>query len=369
MRLLILSVCALSLSACSMGGLGFGSGHTGYEAPPPVGYGNWQGSHQAGYAQTSYAQAGGYGYGQTPCSAPVAPPVQSYPCGAPTYVAPVTPCHQPVQTPCSAAQAQPINYAAQYVSPQPVSYPNGYPTAPMPAHYGQPQAPGCGLSACSSQYAVSPYAYDSGHEAHDYSYGQTNYAPQTPSPYAYGTQAGSYYPSAGHGSHAVTRQNDAHFYGTLGAVWYDVGRPYAGLQGRLGYQATPILGAEIEGSIGVINEVSPFNQDVGGGVILSGEFKDGVDYSAAAFATARLPLSRNISTHARVGYHTTRTFADVDFDSNPDQQTTTTLDGIAYGAGIQMDITPVDAIRADFTRYDSDTADNDSVSLAYLRRF
>jgi hypothetical protein len=321
-----------------MGGLGFGSSHSDY-----------------GFAQTS-------------CSAP---PALGYNCSAPAYVPPVSPCYQAYQSPCAVAQQQTVQYAPPYIPPQPVSYASGYPTGPMPAPmpHVQPQAPSCGAPACSSQYSVSPYGYDGGHGSHDYSYQPASYAPQSPSPYAYGTQSGHYGSPAGYGSYNAAHQNNAHFYGTLGAVWYDVDRPYAGLQGRLGYQATPYLGAEIEGSIGVINEVSPFNQDLGGGNILSGEFKDGVDYSAAAFATARVPLSRNISTHARLGYHTTRTFADVDFDSNPDQQTTTTLDGIAYGAGIQMDITPVDAIRADFTRYESDTVDNDSVSLAYLRRF
>jgi hypothetical protein len=119
----------------------------------------------------------------------------------------------------------------------------------------------------------------------------------------------------------------------------------------------------------VIKETSPFNQDLGGGVVLSGEYKDGVDYSVAAFGTARLPLSRNISTHARLGYHSTRSSAEVNFDNNPDQKVTSTTDGIAYGAGIVMDITPVDAIRADFTRYEGDAQSNDAVSLAYLRRF
>jgi hypothetical protein len=160
-----------------------------------------------------------------------------------------------------------------------------------------------------------------------------------------------------------------YMYGTVGAVWYDMDRPYGGLQGRLGYQTASILGGEIEGSIGLIGETSPFNQDVGGGTILSGEFKDGVKHSVAGFATARLPLSPTISTHARVGYHSTKTYADVNFDNAPDQETTLTRDGIAYGVGLQMDVTPVDAVRLDVTRYDDDFDNNDSVSLAYLRRF
>lgn len=360
MRLLILGVSALSLSACSVGGVGFGSGgHGSYETSPSVGYGSWQSGHEVGYGQASgYNQASGYGYAQTTCGGSVPAPHYGSNCGAPAYVPPAAPCYQPIQTPCAAAQPQAVTYGYQPTAmTPPAHYPSGYPSMPTP-----PVTPSCGHNPCDSGYSVSPYSYSGEH------HNTASYGVQTPAPHAYGTNSGS--SALGHyGYQQAPRSRSGHFYGTVGAVWYDIDRPYAGVQGRLGYQATSILGAEIEGSIGVINEVSPFNQDVGGGTILSGEFKDGVDYSAAAFATARLPLSRNISTHARVGYHTTRTFADVDFENNPDQETTTTMDGLAYGAGIQMDVTPVDAVRFDVTRYSGDTQDNDAVSVAYLRRF
>ncbi|MGJ8558747.1 MAG: hypothetical protein ACSHX3_00785 [Litorimonas sp.] len=354
MRLLILGVSALALSACSVGGVGYGTGHyAGYDTNPSVSYGSWQSGQAAGYGQT-----GLFEYAQTSCSAQTAPPAQGYACALPAPQPPVAPCYQPIQTPCHAAQPHTVNYGYQAPVTPPALYPTGYPAQPIHSPQ-QPVAPACGHTPCTNSYSVSPYGY--GAEYHSASYGV-----QSPDPYMYGSQAGS---SGGYGYQSGIPTRAGHFYGTLGAVWYDIDRPYAGLQGRLGYQSASIIGAEIEGSIGVINEVSPFNQDLGGGVILSGKFKDGVDYSAAAFATASIPLSRNISTHARLGYHSTRTFADVDFDNNPDQEATTTLDGVAYGAGIQMDITPVDAIRADFTRYEGDTDDNDSVSLAYLRRF
>jgi len=218
-----------------------------------------------------------------------------------------------------------------------------------------PAPQGCTAGTCSSSYSVSPYGAD--------------YTVDPANPYAYGHGSSYNTASYGHSDYAAPSLRRApHYYGTLGAVWYDLDNPFAGIQGRLGYQSASYFGAEVEGSIGVIGEVSPFNQAVPGGV-LSGEFKDGVNYSAAAFATARIPLSRNISTHARVGYHTTKTYADIDFDNNPDQKTTQTLDGVAYGAGLQMDITPADAVRLDYTRYENDVDGSDSVSLAYLRRF
>lgn len=397
MRLLILGVSALSLSACSVGGLGFGSGHADHNTNAHAEHGSWQNTHQGQYAQGQYSQgqyarasapaygasqygsSTGYGYASAQTYGQAASASASYGHGyAPTpYPPAASPCYQQYRSPCAAAQQQPVQYPPQYMAPPQVNYPTGYPTGPMPSytpppapqHPVQPPAHNCGVSTCSSHYSVSPYGY----AGDDYSYLQTNYAPETPNHHAYGSQAGSYGHASGHtpshGLRNANRRNDSRYYGTLGAVWYDVDNPYGGVQGRLGYQATSLFGAEAEASIGVIKEVSPFNQDLGGGNILSGEYKDGVDYSIAAFGTARVPLSRNISTHARLGYHSTRSSAEVNFDNNPDQKVTSTTDGIAYGAGIVMDITPVDAIRADFTRYEGDAQSNDAVSLAYLRRF
>lgn len=316
MRLLILGVSALSLGACTMGGVGYGAGHAGYETSPSVGYGSWQGGQNNRYDQS---QATGYG---------------SAPCG---------------YDPCAGIY-QPAHY-----------------TPPAPALV-QPQAtylaPGCQpVNPCENTYAVSPAYYG---EPSGYSY----QAGQSYGGYGYNQSQGYEYGHTGpNNRRGPVSLNQGHLYGTIGAVWYDMDQPYAGLQGRLGYQTVSIFGAEIEGSIGVVGETSPFNQDLGGGATLSGEFKDGVKYSAAAFATARLPLSRKVSTHARVGYHSTKTYADVDFDNNPNQQTSLTRDGIAYGAGLQLEITPIDAVRVDFTRYDDDFDGNDAVSLAYLRRF
>lgn len=323
MRLLILGVSALSLGACTMGGVGYGASHAGYESSPSVGHGSWQGGQNAVYTQHSAP-----GFAHNP-----APGFGSAPCG---------------YDPCAG-----VYQPAQYIPPAP----------PAPV-YPQPQyaAPGCQpVDPCASPYSVSQnqYGAPAGHNYHaEPSYGGYGYG----QPQGYG-HAG---PSRARGP---LFSNQSYTYGTIGAVWYDVDQPFAGLQGRLGYQSASIIGGEIEGSIGVIGETSPFNQDIGGGTILSGERKDGVEYSVAAFATARLPFSHNLSGHARLGYHSTKSFADVNFDNLPNQDTTLTRDGIAYGAGLQFEMTPVDAVRVDYTRYDDDIDGNDAVSLAYLRRF
>ena len=329
MRLLILSVSALSLGACTMGGVGYGAGHSGYEAPTAVGYGAWQG------------QAAGYGH--TPCGYD--------PCAAASYQAAsyqMTPPHVP--------QAPVVNYPAGYQANY--GYAANY-TPPAPVH-PQPiyPQPGCQpVNPCASTYAVS-----GNHESSSWGQPYGGYGYGQPQDYGYG-QTG---PSNMRGPFSLKQ---GYMYGTVGAVWYDMDRPYAGLQGRLGYQTASILGGRRVGNNDVIGETSPFNQNVGGGTILSGEFKDGIKHSIAGFATARLPLSPTISTHARVGYHSTKTYADVNFDNAPDQDTTFTRDGIAYGVGLQMEMTPVDAVRLDVTRYDDDFDNNDAVSLAYLRRF
>ncbi|GLQ21006.1 hypothetical protein GCM10007854_19610 [Algimonas porphyrae] len=263
--------------------------------------------------------------------------------------------------PC-AASGQFAGYTQHYQpAPQPVTWtlPPTLPPAPMPP------AP-CAPNPCAAgAYSVAPQM-NAGYGATGYgaagyggaAYGQTH----TPAAHAYGTHAPHYGPAQGHGLRG------AYKYATLGATWYDVDTAYAGLQGRLGYQSASILGAEIEGSIGVISETSPFNQPNPPGPDLVGQFKDGVDYQIAGFGVARLPVSPNISLHGRVGYHQTKSYADATVNG-VERNVDTTDDGVAYGAGAEFNLTPVDAFRADYTRYSRTGDDMDSVSLSYLRRF
>lgn len=337
MRLLILGISGLALGACSFNGSGYGYGaNTGTSYGHGSSYGVWQGQ--------------GQGYG-SPCNL----------------------------DPCAAVQQPPVYQPPVYQPP--VYQPPVYQPPAIPA-------PTCHANPCGGSYAVSPHAYSGaaysgatysgngypagahqgGYSSQHYGSQPVAYQPQTPSPHAYGThtsQHGSTYGQRGYGFMAPKQK---YMYGTLGAVWYDIDEAYAGVQGRVGYQSRSIFGAEAEASIGVIGEKSPFNQANPPGPNLVGEFNDSVDYSLAGFAVARMPISPNISAHARVGYHTTQFSNDVSING-AEQKTSTTLDGIAYGAGMEFGLTPVDAIRADYTRYDNDVSGMNSVSLAYLRRF
>jgi opacity protein-like surface antigen len=144
---------------------------------------------------------------------------------------------------------------------------------------------------------------------------------------------------------------------------YDVDSELFGVQGRLGWQSKSFFGAEVEGSFGLSDDDATV---VVGGVPLMAE--TGVDTQIAGFGVARLPVSERLNILGRVGYHKTDfsgevtdgvTVADLDFST----------DGIAYGAGVEYALGQKTSVRADYTRYDFDGADADSVSLAIARKF
>ncbi|MEL6687678.1 MAG: outer membrane beta-barrel protein [Pseudomonadota bacterium] len=216
-------------------------------------------------------------------------------------------------------------------TPPPAYQPPVYTPPPSPVH--SPCAP-VSHPCDGGSYSVAGHGYSS----HDYYGGGYSSAPS----YNYG---------AGHRGHV---------YGTLGAVMYDFEDEAFGIQGRLGYQFNPNFGAEVEGSVGVIDDT----EDLGGG----DQLKTGVDYSAAAFGTVRAPITPRLSTIARLGYHTTRLTSESTI-ANLVTETNSNEDGLAYGLGAEYKLSPVDAIRADYTAYEVDNGTLDSISLAYLRRF
>jgi len=152
-----------------------------------------------------------------------------------------------------------------------------------------------------------------------------------------------------------------YFNGKLGAVAYDTDKDPYGLQARLGYQSNNIWGAEIEGSMGLDED------RVNDPINLETTTLD-VDYSVGAFALARLPLHDRLSVHARGGYHTTKISADVD-DGTTVTEFSNEFDGFAYGAGAEFNVTPKDSLRVDYTRYEGEGNDLDSISLGYARKF
>ena len=93
-----------------------------------------------------------------------------------------------------------------------------------------------------------------------------------------------------------------------------------------------------------------------------------VDYSVGAFGVARVPVTGRLTGLARLGYHITDVATEVD-DGLTVTETSNSVDGLAYGVGVEYALNRRDAIRADYTRYDGTGLDADALSIAYLRRF
>ncbi|MGB3455756.1 MAG: outer membrane beta-barrel protein [Litorimonas sp.] len=237
------------------------------------------------------------------------------------------------------------------------------------------------LGACSmsqpygghASYGVSGPAYSSGFSGSGAVVTgpneRTYYAPRIDAGYtghattighgaSYGSATAHYGGGYGYGPRARVRPA-SYTYGSLGAVLYDVDQERIGLQGRLGYQISPLLGIEGEGSIGLIDDET----DVAG---TTTELK--TDYQAAAFAKASLPVGPRLSLHARGGYH----FLEGSADTTTGGVTTAvdvSEDGVAYGAGAAYALSPRDSIRLDYTNYEQAGANLDSVAIAFQRRF
>lgn len=240
----------------------------------------------------------------------------------------------------------------------------GYNGSSYNHHNGSYQAGGlsqqgdliCGDAGCapSSTYSVS--------NKPSYNYG---HAPQHPNYNAYGGQVEGSYGNTGYGHSPQLRgaygnpARQGYRYGNLGVVNYDKDSDAYGLQARLGYQSSGVLGAEVEGSFGVADDketVGPITT------------KAGIDYSVGAFALAKIPIVNGLSVHGRGGYHITEASVEIDDGVNV-AKTSADEDGFAYGVGAEYAFSPRSAIRLDYTRYDGEGDDLESISLGYSRRF
>ena len=120
----------------------------------------------------------------------------------------------------------------------------------------------------------------------------------------------------------------------------DGGADLGAITGRVGYNFTPYVAIEGEGSFGV-----------------KGDSGTDLDSELGAYVVAKLPLSPSFDVFARVGASRIETSP---FGSD---------DGVAYGAGGTFNLTAQDGIRADWTRHDYDAGNADAYSLSYVRKF
>lgn len=148
-------------------------------------------------------------------------------------------------------------------------------------------------------------------------------------------------------------------YGSLGYSQMDGADGDLGaVTGRLGTRLNRNLGIEGELSTGVRDDDVSF-----GGI--DGSLK--LDYDAAAYGVAYLPISDNFELFGRLGYGTTSVEADVaGFTQTEDGES------VNYGAGANWFFDESNGLRGDWTRRDftdDGGGEIDVYSVNYVRRF
>lgn len=120
----------------------------------------------------------------------------------------------------------------------------------------------------------------------------------------------------------------------------DGGAELGGITGRVGVNINPNFAIEGEASFGV-----------------SDDSGTELDNELGVFAVGKLPVSPSFDVFARVGL--------ARIETSPGGSE----DGLAYGVGGTLNLSPVDGIRLDYTRHDYDVGEVDAISLSYVRGF
>jgi len=128
------------------------------------------------------------------------------------------------------------------------------------------------------------------------------------------------------------------------------------VMGRVGFKTNPLLGVEGEFSIGVQDD----NFDV-----LGTQVSAGLDNEYGVFATGWLPIPLVGDLFGRVGYAHLSVNADAGGLGTFSQDG----DGLAYGAGFQLSNIPFTKLRVEYTKYEPDNGDVDSLSISALLQF
>lgn len=128
------------------------------------------------------------------------------------------------------------------------------------------------------------------------------------------------------------------------------------IMGRVGYKTNPFLGVEGEFSIGVQDD----DFDVLGTTVSAG-----LDNEYGVFATGWLPVPLVGDLFGRVGY----AHLSVEADAGGLGSFSQDGGGLAYGAGFQLSSIPFTKLRVEYTKYQPDDGDVDSLSLSALLQF
>lgn len=160
-------------------------------------------------------------------------------------------------------------------------------------------------------------------------------------------------------AYSVSAQaQDSGAYANLGVIAYD--DDLSGIEAKLGYSFNKYFGVEVQGSLGTDSDDELLSSGPDP-VSFTGE----VDYSLAAFAVARLPLSKKFEVFARGGLHNTQVSAEI--NDAPMTSLSETETGFAVGGGVQYNFDKKNAIRYEYTYLDD--SDGNTYSLSYVRKF
>ncbi|MBL8550645.1 MAG: porin family protein [Hyphomonadaceae bacterium] len=124
------------------------------------------------------------------------------------------------------------------------------------------------------------------------------------------------------------------------------GADMTGVQGRIGVQATPMIGIEAEAATGLGNDDSGK---------LDGQY--------GVYGVARAPVNRNFDVFARAGVSRVN-----EFGRGAHAGQTYRDDALGYGAGAQVNLNERVGLRADWTRHDGDR-EIDTVGASIVRKF
>lgn len=249
-------------------------------------------------------------------------------------------------------------------------------------HVQMPHYFGASQQDCQTTYNPTPTNPCGGPVAtpNTQSYGQSLRGPYGQNPYAqYGHNPQAHYGHNPYGHHPYVPSIQGrhphglrgksqgfrpHAYGNLGVVNYEAGEDLYGLQGRAGYQFNKYFAAEAEGSFGFSNAKTS--------AVFSGvpvEQTLGIENSVAAFGVVRYPLFGKVSGYSRLGYHQTQLDRKLTIGTAHPEKYEETVNGVAYGSGLEYEVNPRTAVRLDYTVYDYDGPDADAISLAVSRKF
>lgn len=151
----------------------------------------------------------------------------------------------------------------------------------------------------------------------------------------------------------MANAQDAGTYGGVGITSFEFDT--YGLNGKLGYNLNKNFAIEGEGFVGFTKKTSRF-----GNSLISAK----IDYSIAAYAVGKIPLSEQFEIFARGGYHNTGLSLENQLVSSDGD-----IDGFAVGGGAEYNLSNRNSIRLEYTYLDGSFANFDTVAVSFMHKF